>query len=323
VLAAGPGIFVLEHDGSTKLDASGSPLSYRGGVQGLDLGEFNPPTAHDFDGDGQVDIALGASAGFTVLDRDLEPIYQYSMIDEGLTATTAFDFLGDGQAEAVYADKDEILFFDVAQQRVVMSWPHSGSMDYPVVADVDNDGSAEVVIVSGGVVDNSQFFPVWVPLHLLIDQQIERVLHDCGQIAVGDAVSREPARRLKLVVQRAAGGELHLEAIGGQRSERPRRTPSGRTRWRHGVEHRCRRGRSRDGRLRRGSLRAGCSLRLRGQQRQRLCCRMDRTLGQPAHDSGRGGGRIALRQQRLELHACVARRGGQQLHVVVSGEPRP
>jgi hypothetical protein len=163
LIAAGPGVFILEHDGATKLDASGNPLSYRSAAQGLDLGDFKPPTAHDFDGDGAVDVALGASTGFTVLDRSLAPIYRYTEIDQGLTATTAFDFLGDGQAEAIYADKDELLFFDVSQQAVVMRWPHSGMLDYPVVADVDNDGSAEVIVVSSGVVDTSDVLPVWVP----------------------------------------------------------------------------------------------------------------------------------------------------------------
>jgi hypothetical protein len=162
VLAAGPGIFVLEHDGATKLDADGNPRSYRSTDQGLDLGDFNPPTAHDFDGDGAVDIAVGASTGFTVLNRALDPIFQYSMIDEGLTATTAFDFLGDGRAEAIYADKDKLLFFDVAAQSLVMTWPHSGQMDYPIVVDVDNDDSAEVIVVSNGTIDSSTFFPTYV-----------------------------------------------------------------------------------------------------------------------------------------------------------------
>jgi outer membrane protein assembly factor BamB len=162
VLAAGPGIFVLEHDGTTKLDAAGEPLSYRSTDQGLDLGDFNPPTAHDFDGDGNVDIAVGASTGFTVLSRDMELLFQYSMIDDGLTATTAFDFLGDGQAEAIYADKDKLLFFDVAAGELVMTWPHSGEMDYPIVVDVDNDDSAEVIVVSNGTIDTSGFFPVYV-----------------------------------------------------------------------------------------------------------------------------------------------------------------
>jgi hypothetical protein len=162
VLAAGPGIYVLEHDGSTKLDEDGNPLTYQAQAQGLDLGDFKPPTAHDFDGDGEVDIAIGAANGFVVLDRNLKPIFEYPMENRGFTATTAFDFLGDGHAEAIYGTRDELLFFDVHDKRVVMTWPRSGMMDYPVVADVDNDSSAEVIVVSSGTFDYSFILPIWV-----------------------------------------------------------------------------------------------------------------------------------------------------------------
>jgi hypothetical protein len=163
VLAGGPGIFVLEHDGTNKLDASGNPLHFTSADQGFDLGDLKPPTAHDFDGDGKVDIAVGASTGFIVLNRELKLIYKYDLTNPGFTAATAFDFLGDGEAEAIYAEADKLLFFDVAAQKLVMTWPHSGFLDYPVVADVDNDDSAEVVIVSGGYVDTTQLLPGWIP----------------------------------------------------------------------------------------------------------------------------------------------------------------
>jgi hypothetical protein len=162
VITAGPGLFVLEHDGTTKLNADGQPLKFSSQEQGWSLGDFKPPTAHDFDGDGFVDIAIGAATGFTVLNRSLEPIYVYSDISQGMSATTAFDFLGDGQAEAIYADKDKLLFFDVANQKVVMEWPHSGMLDYPIVADVDGDGSAEVIVASGGTRGTVDGWPVWV-----------------------------------------------------------------------------------------------------------------------------------------------------------------
>jgi len=150
--ASGPGIFILEHDGTTKLGADGQPMRFQSQDQGWSMGDFKPPTAHDFDGDGQVDLAIGATNGFTVLSRELDPIYVYNDIERGFTATTAFDFLGDGKAEAIYSDRDRLLFFDVAAQKVVMEWPHSGMLDYPIVVDIDNDKSAEVIIVSSGTV---------------------------------------------------------------------------------------------------------------------------------------------------------------------------
>ena len=164
-MAAGPGVYILEHDGSTKLGPDGMPLHYSSSeMQGFCTGDFKPPTAHDFDGDGSVDLAIGASTGFTVLNRKLQPIYVYDKISRGFTATTAFDFLGDGRAEAIYSDRNKLLFFDVAAKKVVMEWPHSGMMDYPIVVDVDNDKSAEVIIVSSGTVERApgELFPSWV-----------------------------------------------------------------------------------------------------------------------------------------------------------------
>lgn len=67
----------------------------------------------------------------------------------GAAAGTAFDFLGDGDAEAMYADESFLFVFD-AMGGVLLQSPRTSltGTEYPVVADVDNDGSAEIVVVS-------------------------------------------------------------------------------------------------------------------------------------------------------------------------------
>jgi hypothetical protein len=143
VVAGAQGLFVLEHDGAIK-------SHFRAGDHDwFDLGEVSPPTVHDFDGDGEPEIALGTRAGFSVFERDLTPLWTRPETEGVLTGATAFDFLGDGVAEAIYADRDELLVFDGKTGDVVMRAPRSGALDYPVVVDVDNDGSAEIVVVSG------------------------------------------------------------------------------------------------------------------------------------------------------------------------------
>ena len=68
----------------------------------------------------------------------------------GLASGTAFDFLGDGVADAIYADEQQVYVFDGQSGQLEMSAPRaSGTLiEYPVVADIDNDGSAEFVFVS-------------------------------------------------------------------------------------------------------------------------------------------------------------------------------
>ena len=68
----------------------------------------------------------------------------------GLATATAFDFLGDAVAEAIYADETQIYVFDGQTGNVSLTAPRSSGtlIEYPVVADVDNDGSAEIVYVS-------------------------------------------------------------------------------------------------------------------------------------------------------------------------------
>ena len=65
-------------------------------------------------------------------------------------AGTAFDFLGDGVAEAMYADETTMWMLDGMTGMVVLSKPRSSwtNIEYPVVVDVDNDGSAEILAVS-------------------------------------------------------------------------------------------------------------------------------------------------------------------------------
>jgi hypothetical protein len=78
----------------------------------------------------------------------------------GWAAGTAFDFLGDGIAEAMYADEVKLFVFDGAG-KPLLSVPRSSKtlIEYPIVADVDNDGSAEIVVVSDIGYDDIQTAP--------------------------------------------------------------------------------------------------------------------------------------------------------------------
>src|SRR5438067_12716938 len=68
----------------------------------------------------------------------------------GLATGTAFDFLGRGIADAIYADEHHAYVFDGSNGDVELTTARSSGtlIEYPVVADVDSDGSADIVVVS-------------------------------------------------------------------------------------------------------------------------------------------------------------------------------
>jgi hypothetical protein len=107
---------------------------------------------HDFDGDGEAEYAASALNHYTVYEADAEVVWTANVADlSGHAAGTAFDFLGSGKAEAMYADEDFLFIYD-DQGQVLLSTPRNSltQIEYPSVADIDNDGSAEIVVVSNG-----------------------------------------------------------------------------------------------------------------------------------------------------------------------------
>jgi len=150
------GLTILEHDGTIKnlnMTPTGDPAS---------LGAwFRPSTVHDFDGDGVSEFAVSSASSYSVFEPNLIVNWSVPVQDgSGWAAGTAFDFLGDGVAEAMYADETTLFVFG-ADGSVELQVPRSSRtlIEYPVVADVDNDGSAEIVIVSGQDWDDNQTSP--------------------------------------------------------------------------------------------------------------------------------------------------------------------
>ncbi|MBI4704920.1 MAG: VCBS repeat-containing protein [Deltaproteobacteria bacterium] len=113
-----------------------------------------PAVVHDFDGDGQAEIAAATCTDYSVYEvqpSTVVPKWTANVQDmSGLATATAFDFLGDAVAEAIYADEQKIYVFDGVSGKISLTAERSSGtlIEYPVVADVDNDGSAEIAFVS-------------------------------------------------------------------------------------------------------------------------------------------------------------------------------
>lgn len=143
------GITIVEHDGAIKFgpvrptDPNPAPNCWG-----------KPAVVHDFDGDGAANIAAATCTDYSVYTvgaTGLTAHWSANVQDySGLATATAFDFLGDAVAEAIYADETQIYVFDGVTGAVSLTSPRqSGTLiEYPVVADVDNDRSAEIVYVS-------------------------------------------------------------------------------------------------------------------------------------------------------------------------------
>lgn len=67
-----------------------------------------------------------------------------------VTGSSVFDFNGDGAAEVVYNDECRFRIYDGMDGTVHMSEPSESRtrIEYPIIADVDNDGNAEIVFAT-------------------------------------------------------------------------------------------------------------------------------------------------------------------------------
>jgi len=121
-----------------------------------------PATVGDFNGDTFPDVALAGGVGYAVFDgKKLMDttvagpstfLWTKQTVDcsSAGTGSSLFDFNGDGKAEVVYADEYTLHIYEGATGNVLFETCNtSGTLsEYPLVADVDNDGEADIVVGS-------------------------------------------------------------------------------------------------------------------------------------------------------------------------------
>lgn len=135
-------------------------IAYRGDNCGVvfeaDMGDAGggPPNIADFDGkeDKNLEIGIAGKRRYAVFSADGTLLWNKTTVDasSARTGSTAFDFNGDGKTEVVYNDEVSLRVFDGRSGDVVYETANSSytAHEYPVVADVDGNGTANIIAVA-------------------------------------------------------------------------------------------------------------------------------------------------------------------------------
>lgn len=128
----------LEHDGTTKWT---SPWM---------VSAAGAPTIGNFDADPEVEIGIAGWSDYRVYEANGAVKYSLPIFDNssGMTSASLFDFNNDGSAEVVFGDQTQFYIWrgsDGAELFKVTRY-NSTAVEMPIVADVDADGHADIVV---------------------------------------------------------------------------------------------------------------------------------------------------------------------------------
>ncbi len=126
----------------------------------FDSGAGGPATIADYDGDGEPEIGVASYGIYYVFEVDGTLLWSRYTQDHSSSSTgsSVYDFDGDGYAEVVYADEEDLWIYAGTDGTVRMqdTTHESGTInEYPVIVDVDGDGEVEIVVA-----DNNGLFVV-------------------------------------------------------------------------------------------------------------------------------------------------------------------
>jgi len=107
----------------------------------------------DIDGNGKLNASYISGKYMYALDENFNKLWRITVNEEtsGYTGCTVYDFNGDGAAEVVYRDEQYLYIINGSdgsvntQQQCIART----NFEYPVVADLDNDGQTELCVTCG------------------------------------------------------------------------------------------------------------------------------------------------------------------------------
>jgi hypothetical protein len=128
----------------------------------------------DFDNDNQMEIGTAGKHEYVVIEYDSDAeqlVKKWSKpgVFDGSerTGSTVFDFEGDGNAEVVYSEENKLYIWKGTDGSTLVDTtsPSGTRTDYPLVADADGDGQAEIIITVQDVPGPSNSGPGYVVVY--------------------------------------------------------------------------------------------------------------------------------------------------------------
>ncbi|HEU4412244.1 MAG TPA: HYR domain-containing protein [Polyangiaceae bacterium] len=215
VLVAGGRVYLMEHTGAVKW----GPVAIPGGGAG------GPPTIADYDADGQPEIGVAGASRYAVFETNGALKWAAPTQDgsSNRTGSSVFDFEHDGSAEVVYHDEVKLRIYRGSDGSVLFETPSSSCTwhEYPVIADVDADGNAEIVSVANnncglgtdrGVFVYGDSLDRWVDTRRLWNQHSYHItnVNDDGSVPAAEASNWLEAGLNNYRTQRAPAGNPFL-----------------------------------------------------------------------------------------------------------------
>ncbi len=213
VIARAGVIYFVNHDGTPMLEPTTmAPVAIAIPVSSCGKNEGGPPTVADFDGDGEAEVAVAGANYYVVVDLECladplpaqcsDPGIRWKVANQDcssrVTGSSVFDFDGNNKAEVIYNDEIYFRIFDGTTGAVLTQIDnHSHTrLEMPIIADVDNDGNAEIVFIenasTGGSTQGIRIYAdandSWVPTRRIWNQHAYHVTNtsELGQIPANE-----------------------------------------------------------------------------------------------------------------------------------------
>ncbi|PHI20414.1 hypothetical protein CEQ90_08110 [Lewinellaceae bacterium SD302] len=164
----------------------------------------------DFNGDGDVELGFAGRNAYYVLqleaDNTFSVLWSRSGLDDGSqrTGSTLFDFDGDGMNEVVYSEEANLFVYSGIDGAELLRIPSEAGTrtEYPLVADVNGDGTAEIIVTaqdgngpgfsgSGWVTVYTSANQPWVPTRPVWNQHGYNVVNVNDDLTI-PAIQQDP-----------------------------------------------------------------------------------------------------------------------------------